>query len=110
VTNKTYNCDNASFQDCSSLYKQHSPQYEACAKSNNLFDRYLNPFIRFLSIAVGLAVVIGILIGGLQYIASAGDPQKAAAGKKHIWNAVLALIVYLFLFAMLNFLIPGGIL
>ncbi|MDL2341583.1 MAG: hypothetical protein QFB87_00705 [Patescibacteria group bacterium] len=70
---------------------------------------YVNPFIKLLSAAVGIAVVVGILIGGVEYISSGGDPQKAASGRKHIVNAVIGLVVYIFLFGLINFIIPGGI-
>lgn len=71
--------------------------------------KYLNPFIKFLSAVVGLAVAIGVIVGGIEYATSAGDPQKAASGKKHIVNAFFALVVYALSLSILNFLIPGGI-
>jgi hypothetical protein len=107
--NTTIKCSDPEFKDCGKLYGKKSQEYKDCQANNNLFTRYINPFIKFLNFAVGLAVTIGILVGALQYISSAGDPQKAAKGKQHIWNAILALLVYLFLFGILNFLIPGGL-
>ena len=70
---------------------------------------YINPFIKFLSAAVGVAVVVGILIGGMEYISSGSDSQKAANGRKHIRNAIIGLVSYILLFSLINFLIPGGI-
>ena len=78
------------------------------ANDCNIITKYLNPFIKILSVMVGIAVVIGIIIGGIQYAASAGDPQKAAGAKLRIRNAVIALLAYFFLYAFLKFLIPGG--
>jgi hypothetical protein len=95
------------FKNCKQ--DKNTQAYTNCRANNDLFKTYVNPFIAFLSFAVGLAVVIGVIIGGMQYITSAGDPQKAATGKRHIWNAIIAMLVYLFLFALLNFLIPGGV-
>ncbi|MEO8105473.1 MAG: hypothetical protein ABI602_04020 [Candidatus Saccharibacteria bacterium] len=77
--------------------------------NSTLIDRYLNPFIKLLSVLVGLAVTFGIIYGGIEYTMSAGDPQKAQKGRKHIQDAVLALVSYALIFALLNFLIPGGI-
>ena len=77
--------------------------------NSTLIVRYLNPFIKLLSVLVGLAVTFGIIYGGIEYTMSAGDPQKAQKGRKHIQDAVLALIAYALIFAFLNFLIPGGI-
>jgi hypothetical protein len=71
---------------------------------------YINPFINFLAALVGVAVVISIVIGGIQYSSSGGDPAKAAAAKNRIRNAIVALVAFFFLYALLNFLIPGGLL
>jgi len=94
---------------CKDTYPPDSPAYTECVNQNDLFKKYLNPFIAFLSIVVGIAVVIGIIVGGIQYITSGGDPQAAANGKRHLRNAVIAFLMYLFLYALLNFLIPGGL-
>lgn len=77
--------------------------------SCRLVQTYLQPFMKFLSAFVGLAVVISVIVGGIQYSSSAGDPQKASAAKNRIRNAIIALVTYIFLFALLNFLIPGGL-
>ncbi len=74
-----------------------------------LIKTYLNPAIRFIAAFFGVAVVIAIIYGGIQYGSSGGDPQKVASGKKWIINAIVALVAFFFLYALLNFLIPGGI-
>lgn len=73
-----------------------------------LFGKYLNPVINLLSAVVGVVVVIGIIVGAVQFSSSAGDPQKAANGKNHIRNSLLGLLAYLLLYAFLQFIIPGG--
>jgi len=75
----------------------------------NLVKKYLSPFITFLSALVGLAVTIGIISGGIRYASSEGDPQKAAAGKNQIRGAIIALVFFIFLYAAINWLVPGGI-
>ncbi len=82
-----------------------------CATLSNcdLVHNYLNPAIQLMSAAVGIAIAISIVIGGIQYASSAGDPQQAAAAKARIRNAIIALLTFLFLYALLNFLIPGGL-
>jgi hypothetical protein len=81
----------------------------AYAGGNSIFDDYINPFVKLLSALVGVVVAISLVVAGIQYSASGGDPSKVAAAKKRIGNAVLALIMYLFMFAFLQWLIPGGI-
>ena len=76
----------------------------------DLFSKYINPSINFLSAFVGVAVVISLIIGGIQYGSSAGDPQKVTAAKNRIRNAIIALVLFIFLYMLLNFLVPGGLL
>lgn len=75
----------------------------------DLITKYINPLINFLAALVGIAVVISIIIGGIQYGSSAGDPQKVSAAKNRIRNAIVALVTFMFLYALLNFLMPGGL-
>lgn len=55
-------------------------------------------------------VIIGMVIaGGIQYSTAGGSPQKASEAKKKISNAVLSLILMVFLYPFLQWLVPGGI-
>jgi len=75
----------------------------------DLIKNYIQPLIDLLSAGVGVAVVISIIIGGIQYSSSAGDSSKITAAKNRIRNSIIALLMFLFLVAFLNFLIPGGL-
>ena len=75
----------------------------------DLIANYVNPSIRLLSALVGLVAAISLIMGGIQYSASTGDPQKTSAAKSRISKTILGLIIYAFLYAFLNFLVPGGI-
>jgi hypothetical protein len=88
--------------------KASSPTPSCSGPSCDLIASYVNPVIDLLSIAFGLIAVISIIMGGIQYSASQGDPQKAAAAKSRISNTIIAIFAYLFLYAFLQFLIPGG--
>lgn len=71
---------------------------------------YLKLFINVLSGIVGVVIVIMITVGGIQYSAARDNPQAVAAAKGRIINAIIALVAYLFLFAFLQYLVPGGVL
>lgn len=89
---------------------QHDPAADPQGCSNQQCDiigKYLNPFIKFLGIALGLAVTIGIAWGGIEYASSGGDPSKTASGKKHITWSIISLVLYFFLYALIKFLAPG---
>lgn len=96
--------------DCQEGFTDQAVDAATCNKNEcELLAKYLNPFIKLLSYLVGIAVVIGIMIGAIQVITSAGDPQKNANGKNHIRNALIAAIAYVILFAFLQWVIPGGV-
>ncbi len=64
--------------------------------------------ISFMAVGVGIAVVVGIIFGGITYAASDGEESKAKEGKEIIANSVIGLFLFIFLYAGANFLIPGG--
>lgn len=82
-----------------------------CKDLNNcgVIENYVNPAINVLSVVFGIAVVISIVVGGIQYSASAGDPNKVAEARKRISNSILSLVAFIFLYAIIDFLLPGGI-
>lgn len=74
-----------------------------------LFNKYVNPAVDLLSAVAGVAVVVAIIMGAIQYSGSAGDANKTAKAKERIRNAVIALIAFAFLYAFLKWILPGGI-
>lgn len=65
--------------------------------------------INFMSFGVGIVVVGLIVVAGIQYITSGGVPQKIEAARHRITNAIIALVLYVFMFAIIQWLIPGGV-
>ena len=55
--------------------------------------------------AVGLIAAIFVLIGGINYMTSAGDPGKVEKAKKTILYALIGLIIAALTFAIVNFVI-----
>lgn len=85
------------------------PAITSKSSGSSFLDNYLTPFINFLSASVGVIVVISIIIGAIQYSSAGGEAQKVAAARNRIKNAILALIVFLFLYAILQWVLPTGI-
>ena len=79
-------------------------------KDNCGIVRYLVIFINVLSAAAGLVILASVIMGGIQYTTAGSDPQRVAAAKDRIRNAVIALLFFIFGFTLLNYLVPGGIL
>jgi hypothetical protein len=62
-----------------------------------------------LSVGVALAVVGGIIYGGIINSTSSGDQGKTQEAVVRIRNAVIALLMYFAMWATLNWLVPGGV-
>jgi hypothetical protein len=80
-----------------------------CAKGQCIIDNYLRPAINTLSALVGVAVVISLIVAGIQYSTSADNSQAVSAAKQRMVTAVMVLVGYFSLYAFLNWVIPGGL-
>lgn len=49
--------------------------------------------VNLLSIAVGIAAVIMIIIGGLKYITAAGDSNRVSSAKSTLTYAIIGLVI-----------------
>ena len=76
---------------------------------NNQIVKDLQIFVNALSGLVGIVIVGSIILGGIQYTMASGSPDSTAKAKKRITDSILALIMFIFLFAFLQYLIPGGV-
>lgn len=81
---------------------------DACVNDNPI-TKFLFVVIDLLIGAIGIIIVAVIILAGIQYTTSGGNPQLAAQAKKRIINAVIALVAFFFLFAFLQWSIQGGI-
>ena len=66
--------------------------------------------IRFLSNGVGLFLIGSLVVGGIQYTTSRDDPQGVAAAQNRIRGVLVSLLLYIFAYALLNYLVPGAVL
>jgi len=90
--------------------KEDCPSDDCQTISNcGIIKDYVNPGIKLLAALVGVASVISIVVAGIQYSSSGGEPAKASAAKNRIRNTIIALAVFALLYLGLNFLIPGGL-
>lgn len=76
----------------------------------------INPIVKTVYLAVNvlsaiaaIAIILGIIIGGVQYSTAGANPQAVSAAKGRIINALIALLALTFLYSFLQWLIPGGI-
>jgi hypothetical protein len=69
----------------------------------------IQTIVNFLSAAVGVVIIAMLIVGGIQYSLAGDNASALTAARQRITNAVIALVAFLFAYAFLQWLIPGGI-
>ena len=86
---------------------------KVCAASGDACDkfinRYLQPFILLFTASIGVLAIISYLMAAIQYSSSGSEPSGVAKAKDRAFKTTIGLLAYIFLFAFLNYLIPGGL-
>lgn len=78
-------------------------------KGNPILD-LIFAIIRVMSIGVGLVVIGSMIVAGIQYTMSAGEPAATAKAIERIRNTFFALLLFIFAYAIINWLVPAGLL
>ena len=76
---------------------------------DNPIAKDINQAVNFLSAFVGIVVVGSIILGGIQYAMAGDNPQAVSAAKQRIMNGLIALVAFMFTYAFLQWLVPGGV-
>lgn len=77
--------------------------------ADNPIMAWVLTLINFLAAGTGLVITIGIIVGGIQYATAGANPQAVSQAKRRITNAIIALIAFVFLYAFMQWLVPGGV-
>ena len=72
-------------------------------------NQVMMSILNWLAIGVSIVVLGGIIYGAIQYTTSGGDPARAKRAINIIRNAIIALVMYFAMWAVLNWLVPGGL-
>jgi hypothetical protein len=83
-------------------------QVQNCVTSTPLIHD-IQVIVNFLAASVGIIVTGVILLGGIQYILAGGNATALTAARQRIINGLIALFAFLFMYAFLQWIIPGGI-
>lgn len=68
----------------------------------------INNILKIIYALSGFSIIGMVILGGIQYSSSNGNPQAVSSAKKKIQGAVLALVVLALLYPFLQWIIPGG--
>jgi len=60
---------------------------------NNVFVSIIKTVINFISVLVGIASVIIVVISGFKFVASGGDAKKVEEAKKSLVGVVIGIVV-----------------
>lgn len=94
---------------CDSNYSCVPGSGEKCLENNPIIA-WLGFIINVVASVVGVGAVAMLVFAGVQYTTAADNASQVEAAKKKIGTVVLGLVAFIFLYAFLNWLIPGGVL
>lgn len=69
----------------------------------------LMTIVNAITIGMGILAVIGIAVVGIQYLTAGGNEQQVTKAKRRLFNIVLGVVVFVALFGILKWLLPGQI-
>jgi hypothetical protein len=76
----------------------------------NVIFVWLSGIIKFLTVGVGIAATGGVVYGGFLYLTARGNAGQTEKGVMTIINALIGVLLYALAFAIINYLVPGGVL
>lgn len=93
-------CNNKNNKDAanSALCEQANP-----SGNNDKFNKVIENITNTLLFAIGIISVIMIIVGGLKYTTSDGDPAKAKSAKNTVLYAVVGLVIAVLAYAIVQF-------
>lgn len=77
----------------------------SCPDSAGSLTHLLSIVIQILSIVVGVAAVIMIIVGGLRFITSGGDSSNAASARNTILYAIIGLVIAVLAQVLVHFVL-----
>lgn len=77
-------------------------------QSNGIFI-YVTSVLKVISALAGLATVGGFIWGGILYISARANAGQVEKAKTVMINSVIGLLLFIFMFAILQFIVPGGV-
>lgn len=70
---------------------------------------FLKTIVQFLIVGIGIGLVGGLVFGGLTYMTARANAQQVQKAEEIIRNTIIGIALYIFAIAIVNFLIPGGV-
>ena len=90
---------------CNSNAPQEVKDAAGCSGNANQLPSFITNILNAIIFVAGLVAVVFVVIGGINYITSAGDSTKVKKAKETILYAVIGLVITALSFAIVNFAI-----
>lgn len=71
--------------------------------------KILNQVVDIMTFGIGVLATVGLVTAGIMYATASGSEERTKKAKNWIFNIVIGLLLYGFMWAILNFIIPGGV-
>jgi uncharacterized membrane protein YqhA len=65
-------------------------------------------FINILGVLIVVGASAMLVFAGVEYIAAADSPDRVKSAKQKITNVIIGVLAFFFLYAFMQWLIPGG--
>lgn len=66
--------------------------------------------INILTAGIGVVALGGLIYGAILYTSAGGNPEQVKKARTIFTNIVIGIVAYAAMWALLNFIIPGGVL
>lgn len=70
---------------------------------------YMIGILKVVSAMAGIATVGGFVWGGILYITARANAGQIEQAKNVMVNSVIGLLLFIFMYAILQFIVPGGV-
>lgn len=80
-----------------------------CEPEQSGIGHILKIILNILSIGIGIVAVIGITVAGIQYLTAGDKEEQARTSKRRISEIIIGIIVYILIFTILQWLLPGSL-
>ena len=65
--------------------------------------------LNILTAGVGVAALAGLVYGAVLYTSAGGNPEQVKKARTVFTNVVIGVIAFAGMYALLNFIVPGGV-
>lgn len=72
-------------------------------------DGILKLVLNILVYGIGVVAVIGVVIAGILYLAARDNEAQVATAKRRLIEISIGLVIWVAMWSLLNFLVPGGV-